>query len=118
MINFIKKIFCSKLNSLSFEEIEILSLPRSSKWKKVRVEFLSKNPKCAICGSEKDVVPHHIVPVHLDPSKELDQDNLVTLCENKTFNCHFFFGHLKNWTKYNLNILEDAKIWSERITRQ
>jgi 5-methylcytosine-specific restriction endonuclease McrA len=115
MINFIKKIFLNKISSLSIEEINVLALPRSSKWRKVRSQFLKDNPKCAVCGSEKNIVPHHIVPVHMDPSKELDQDNLIPLCENKNFNCHFFFGHLKNWTKYNSNILEDAKIWSEKI---
>lgn len=115
MINLIKKIFNYKISSLSVEEIEILALPRSSKWRKVRSDFLRQNPTCAVCGSEKNIVPHHIIPVHMDPDKELDPDNLISLCENKTFNCHFFFGHLKNWTKYNLNIIEDARIWKERI---
>lgn len=115
MLNLIKKIFFPSISCLSVEEIQILSIPRSSKWKKVRLEFLKQNPKCAVCGSLENVVPHHITPVHIDSSKELDPDNLISLCENKSFNCHLFFGHLKNWTKHNSNILEDAKIWSEKI---
>ena len=117
MINFIKKIFNLKqqINCLSAEEIEILSIPRSGKWRKIRAEHLANNPKCAVCGSVENLVPHHITPVHLDKSKELDENNLITLCENDTFNCHFFFGHYKNWCKYNLNIVEDAKFWQNRI---
>lgn len=116
MIAFIKKFFLTKLSSLSVEEVDILSIPRSSKWRKVRSKFLAENPKCAVCGNEKNVVPHHIVPVHKDPSKELDPNNLIGLCENKSFNCHFFFGHLKNWTKYNINIVEDAERWNKKLS--
>lgn len=105
----------NKIYSLFAKEVSILALPRSSKWRKVRCQFLMENPKCAVCGSKKNVVPHHIIPVHLDPDKELDPNNLISLCENKNFNCHFFFGHLKNWTKYNLNIVEDAKIWNQKL---
>jgi len=116
MWDFIKKIFVfeNKINSLSFEEIQILGRPRSSKWKKIREEHLKKQPFCMICGNTKDLVPHHILPFHTDPEKELDPENLITLCEG-SFNCHLFFGHLKNWTKYNPNIVEDAKIWREKI---
>lgn len=95
--------------------IDILSRPRSSKWRKVRNNFLKKHPNCEVCGSGNNVVPHHIVPVSFDPSKELDENNLIALCENKTFNCHFFFGHLKDWTKSNPDVVEDAKIWNKKI---
>lgn len=95
--------------------LEALGLPRSYSWNKLRKEILKKNPKCAVCGSKKNLVPHHIIPFHKDPSKELDEKNIIVLCQNKSFNCHFFFGHLKNWKKYNDNIIEDAKIWNEKL---
>lgn len=98
----------------SFDEIRVLSLPRSPEWKKVRLEHLSKNPRCAVCGNYKNVVPHHIVPFHVDPSKELDPSNLISLCEGDTFNCHLFFGHFRNWTKHNPEVTEDARIWNEK----
>ena len=106
--------FNNEIKSLSFEEIQILGLPRSSKWKKVREKHLKKQPCCMICGNTKDLVPHHILPFHTDPEKELASDNLITLCEGN-FNCHLFFGHLKNWTKHNPNIVEDAKTWREKL---
>lgn len=97
-------------------EIEALGTPRSKEWKRIRLEHLSKNPRCAVCGSEKNVVPHHIIPFHKDQSKELDPENLITLCEGDTFNCHLFFGHFRNWSKYNPYVVEDARIWREKIT--
>jgi 5-methylcytosine-specific restriction protein A len=100
----------------STEEISVLSKPRSKEWSKVRSEHLKKNPFCAVCGNKKNVVPHHIVPFHIDPSKELDPSNLISLCEGDSFNCHLFFGHFRNWAKHNPNISEDAKIWHDKIT--
>jgi hypothetical protein len=95
--------------------IDALSEPRSSRWKEVRKEHLKRFPECEACGSRKSVVPHHIVPFHVDPSKELDPENLVSLCESPTFNCHLFFGHLKRWDRHNPHVVEDAKTWRLRI---
>lgn len=117
MLNFIKNLFKfnQEIKALSVEEIVALSTPRSGKWRKLRQQHIEENPRCAVCGGDQDVVPHHITPVHLDSSKELDKDNLISLCENKTFNCHLFFGHLRNWSKYNPDVVEDAKKWNEKI---
>lgn len=118
MLGFIRKMLgiAGSLSSLSVEEIAALSVPRSSKWRKMRNEHLKNNPVCAVCGGSDNVVPHHIVPVHKDPTKELDPSNLISLCEGKTFNCHLFFGHLRKWTKHNPEIVEDAKTWSGKIS--
>jgi hypothetical protein len=116
MFNFLISIFSHKI--LSVAEIEVLSTPRSPQWKKIRDQHLKQSPTCAVCGSSKNVVPHHIMPFHLEPEKELDLKNLISLCENKNFNCHFFFGHYKNWCKYNPNIVEDAKIWNNKLNLQ
>jgi hypothetical protein len=89
---------------------------RSSKWRALRIDHLKKNPACAVCGNTKKVVPHHIVPYHIDPSKELDPLNLISLCEGDTFNCHLFFGHLRNWSRCNPDIVEDARLWREKIS--
>lgn len=117
MFKFISTLFGTgnSLSGLSLEELEVLSMPRSREWKKVRLEHLRKNPCCAVCGNCNDVVPHHIVPFHTDPSRELDPDNLISLCEGDTFNCHLFFGHLRRWTGCNPNIVEDARIWRGKI---
>lgn len=100
-----------------FRKTNVLSVPRSSEWNKLRLDHLKRNPSCAVCGNKKGVVPHHIIPFHEDPSKELDPENLITLCEGDTFNCHLFFGHLRNWTKSNPDVVVDAKIWNEKINK-
>lgn len=117
---FIKNLLyykCNFITNLSYEEIQILSVRRSKGWTKLKKSYIKQYPNCAVCGSLKLVVPHHIIPFHVDKSKELDPNNLITLCENKVFNCHLFFGHLKNWSRYNPNIIEDAKIWKEKLKK-
>lgn len=111
IINFINKFF----GKLSKEEITALGTPRSGRWRKIRIQHLEKNPQCAVCGSSEKVVPHHIIPVHIDPSKELDPNNLISLCESKTFNCHLFFGHLKNWSCHNEEIKKDVEFWRNKL---
>lgn len=108
------RLFASRF-WLSDEELSILSAPRSAEWRRLRAEHLKKNPLCAVCGNSRNVVPHHIVPFHVDPSRELDPNNLISLCEGETFNCHLFFGHYRNWTKHNPDVAEDSKRWNERV---
>ena len=105
-----------RLMGFSREEIEALATPRSPGWRILRREHLLENPRCIVCGSTKNVVPHHVVPFHIDPSRELDPANLVTLCESPTFNCHLFFGHLKRWDRHNPHVVEDAAKWRLRIS--
>ena len=85
---------------------------RSPKWAEVRKQHIKSNPCCAACGSCNKPEVHHIVPVHVDPSKELDPSNLITLCDKY---CHFVFGHLMNWKSWNSNITEDAKEYYSNI---
>lgn len=90
---------------------------RSSKWRKVRKAFLKKHPLCEVCWSHKKVEVHHIIPFHVDPSLELEEHNLVTLCENKKYgvNCHLLVGHLGNYRKYNESVMTDAYLWNNKI---
>jgi len=94
-----------------------LGKPRSKVWRQVRLRHLDAHPECAVCGRKENVVPHHIVPVHIDPSKELDLTNLITLCEGPAFNCHLFFGHLRDWSLHNPNVAKDADEWRIKIGR-
>lgn len=79
---------------------------RSYKWSAVRKEHLKKQPCCQCCGSCDKPEVHHIIPVHIDASKELDPDNLITLCDKY---CHFVFGHFMHWKSWNVNILQHSK---------
>jgi hypothetical protein len=53
------------------------------------------------------------VPFHLDASRELDPTNLLTLCND----CHFYIGHLKDWTKHNPHALADAALMLSRFSQ-
>ena len=81
---------------------------RSPKWRKVRAEHIKNNPTCACCGRKDGLEVHHIVPYHVDPSKELDPTNLITLCGKR---CHFIFGHLMDWKSWNENVVRDSTLY-------
>lgn len=78
---------------------------RSPKWRKVRAEHIKQNPTCAACGRKEGLEVHHVIPYHIDNTKELDPDNLITLCGK---HCHFVFGHFMYWKSWNKNVREDA----------
>jgi hypothetical protein len=74
---------------------------RASRWRVVRAAHLRKEPACAACGRSVDVVAHHVIPVSFDESRELDPENLLTLCD---YPCHIVFGHLMNFHCYNKDV--------------
>lgn len=54
---------------------------------------------------------HHVVPVHVDGSKELDEGNLLTLCAH----CHLLVGHLMLWASWNPAVREHCKAVRQAI---
>jgi hypothetical protein len=93
------------------------STRRSSKWPAAREAHLQANPACEACGEKRRrlLAVHHVVPFQVDATKELDPDNLITLCEGDAVNCHLLFGHLKNWHSWNVSVRQDAAEWREKI---
>ena len=93
---------------------------RSPQWQTTRKKHLKNQSKCAACGGNKTLEVHHIKSFNEHPELELDLDNLITLCESKSNGvvCHLFFGHLGNYKTINPNVLEDVKIWLEKITNR
>lgn len=85
---------------------------RSTTWPYVRNEHLKKFPRCAACGSEKRLEVHHIKPFHQNPELELDPDNLITLCKKS---CHLYFGHLKSFKSWNVDVVADSAAYYEKI---
>lgn len=85
-----------------------VSSKRSGKWEAVEKSFKEAHPACEACGSKNRLNIHHILPFHLDKSKELDTNNLITLCMDFNKECHYRLGHLSNWHGYNPNIKSDA----------
>jgi 5-methylcytosine-specific restriction enzyme A len=86
---------------------------RSPQWRKVRDAHVKNHPNCAVCGTKDELNVHHIVPFHIDNSLELEESNLITLC-NKN-GCHFAFGHLYNWKSYNKNVISDVKNYRDKV---
>ena len=79
---------------------------RSSKCKTVRDKYAKEHPRCVFCN-KTGIDVHHIHPVDLFPRRELDPDNLVSLCRVH----HFIYGHGGNWEGYNPDVLIDREIW-------
>jgi len=91
------------------------SVRRDKLWPLVREAHLDQNGSCAGCGGISKLQVHHIIPVHIDPSYELDSNNLITLCMEKD-ECHLNLGHLGSWKKSNINVEQDAR--NSLLTKQ
>ena len=89
---------------------DIPKIERAKSWTTIRRQHIKQQPTCQACGTGRLLTAHHIIPVHVDPSKELDPNNLITLCENtNTGFCHFIFGHLAiNWFKWDPNVISNV----------
>jgi hypothetical protein len=95
-------------------------ISRSSKWSKVEKEHLKNHPNCAACKEPgKPVQVHHKFPFHYcialgRPDLELDERNLITLCESEKSvedeNHHLLIGHLDDFKSSNLEAEKDADI--------
>lgn len=72
-------------------------IPRSKYWQKTRLNHVNKNPYCYICHTKHSLQVHHKKPFHIFPHLELEEDNLITLCENH----HLYYGHWGDWKSYN-----------------
>ena len=105
MFNFLKNLFQSRT----------FGAARSLKWRDVRSEFMRTHLTCVVCGKKGTLLKpnevHHIFPFHLDKDKELDFQNLITVCRDH----HFFCGHLNSWRSFNANIKQDAEQWLNKI---
>ena len=97
---------------------QIVGEARSSQWPKVRAVWLEEHGECVACGQKDHLNVHHVIPFNDAPSRELDPDNLVTLCTDGPghCNCHLLFGHLGNYqSKGNPNVRRDAARFREML---
>jgi len=90
-------------------------VPRSGGWRTVEKHHVAAHPDCAACGRIgtrlKPNQVHHVEPFHLDPARELDPANLVTLCPTH----HKVFGHCDCWRWVNPHCREDAATHRRRV---
>jgi len=94
---------------------QLFGSARSGAWPRVRREHLAAEPACAACGRRKDIEVHHCVPVHVDPSRELDRANLISLCGDP---CHLVHGHLMSFMRHNPDVREDAASYRQKLEAQ
>lgn len=88
---------------------------RSPHWPALERRYLKAHPICEVCGAKKNLAVHHKIPVHVDPTQELNIDNLKTLCESRVVNCHLLFGHLGLWKSFNVTVDADAASMNQKI---
>ena len=97
-------------------------ISRSPEWPKVEKAHLQKQPVCQACkpgqAPHAGLQVHHIFPFHYcialgRPDLELDDRNLITLCEDEAGkpgeNHHLLVGHLDDFQSSNLQVVKDAK---------
>jgi hypothetical protein len=81
-------------------------LQRSPLWPRVEKAILAKFSKCTTCSGAQTLQVHHIIPFHLchlvyRGDLELDERNLLVLCEENVNDHHLLVGHLGNFESYN-----------------
>jgi 5-methylcytosine-specific restriction endonuclease McrA len=76
-----------------------ISAKRSNKWPTLEKHFKEAHPTCAACGGTKNLNIHHCLPFHVYPEKELDPNNLITLCIGPK-ECHLRIGHGGSFKQY------------------
>ncbi len=84
------------------------------KWEKLRRKHLKEHNRCAACDTRRNLEAHHIRPTQWYKELTLDPSNLITLC-TKPANHHLFLGHLMDFKSWNPDVVEDAKVWREKI---
>ena len=106
-------------------EAKKYGIERSPEWPKVEKAHLEAHPTCAVCGQGADKVGlqvHHVFPFHYcialgRPDLELDDRNLITLCESEkdkpSDDHHLLLGHLDDFQSSNLAVRKDAEKWAE-----
>ena len=97
---------------------------RSAAWPAFEKKLINAHPYCSNCGIPTYTMPgttlarlkaklftrltgHHTIPFSVDPSKELDPDNILILCDGifiRKDKCHFQVGHNgRSWNEYNMS---------------
>lgn len=87
---------------------------RSPEWREVRAAYIALHPVCEACGTKDDLNVHHVIPFSTDAGKELDPQNLITLCAGRR-HCHLRIGHSFNFQCYNPHVREDAALMRKRM---
>lgn len=100
-------------------------VPRSPQWPRVRNAYFTAHPACEFKGCKTHEMKlgdprrkfnvHHVEPFHINPAKELDPRNLITLCVSPE-NHHLYVGHLGDFQDVNPRVRRDCQEghWPEK----
>jgi len=103
-------------NLMGWDSERTFGAQRAPEWNEFRKAHIKSS--CEACGRKskflKPLQLHHILPFHLYPDKELEVTNIITFCDD----CHLLVGHLMNFSSYNKECREDAKLWRAKITNR
>lgn len=102
--------YSDNITALQSPELRSCGRRRSPFWRSFRRQWIIQHPSCAACGRTWFLEAHHIVPINIDPDRELDPTNIITLCddEDSLIRCHLKFGHLNDFWKQNPNVILDS----------
>ena len=104
------------LSFFGFED-RTFGAQRAKEWSTLRKEYVTQNPACAVCDKKGLLVGiqvHHRTPVHIDKTKELLWENLISLCRIH----HLWIGHLGSYFSFNKDVEEDARVWKSKISHR
>jgi hypothetical protein len=95
--------------------VAALARGRSGKWPRVeRLVFERDGHRCRACGrSDCKLIGHHVCPYHVDRKKELDPNNVITMCQPAGGGDHLGLGHTtrdgkRGWKYWNPDVVADA----------
>lgn len=94
------------------------SQPRSPRWPAWLKKFLV-GKVCVVCErNDEPLTGHHVVPFHVDPSREMDPTNVEPVCDDSpTRKCHLLVGHLGDWRLENKDFRAHAATLREARRR-
>ena len=103
----------------TYLNFKALTIPTQWQMTKAKRAYKKEHAICAVCGVEKDLEVHHVIPVHVDSTKACDPDNFITLCDWRNHGCHYIWGHHRNFrTKWNPYIRSFAEMVSALSANQ
>lgn len=101
------------VHASSAEDETLLQILHSEiEWRRARNLYILGHNHCEMCGTDKKLEVHHVVPYHVSVQLRYDQANLITLCRE----CHFRFGHGRNWHKSNSDVRNLCKHAKESLS--
>lgn len=79
-------------NSILFHratyDFDIDGFENKKKWLELKSKILYEKQKCEVCGTNRQLQVHHILPRFSNPELAMDLENLMVLCRECHVNIH------------------------------